>query len=83
MEDKMGAKQVSIRTLPSGEKVRHYPDGKQVLIRERSPLRDRLNARLPFAKARHAELKAKHQHRVAAKRSRALSRGMPPEKIHV
>jgi hypothetical protein len=85
----MGAKKVTIRTLPDGSKVYHHPpdrlhlDGKQVLIRERSPLRDRLNHRLPFDRARHAELKAKHKNKVVAKRQRALSRGMPPEKIHV
>lgn len=28
----MGEKQVSVRTLKSGEKVTHYPGGKQVLV---------------------------------------------------
>jgi hypothetical protein len=85
----MGDKKVTIRTLPSGERVYHHPpdrlhpEGRQVLIRERSPLRDRLDARQPIDKARHAELKAHHQGKAATKRNRALSRGMPPEKIHV
>lgn len=28
----MGAKQPSVRTLATGEKVTHYPDGREVLV---------------------------------------------------
>jgi hypothetical protein len=79
----MGNKQVSIRTLPDGSRVYHHPDGKQFLIREHSPLRERLNARHTTDKARHALLKAKHKVRVAAKKRRMMAKGVPPEKQHI
>lgn len=41
----MGNKRPSVRTLPTGEKVMHYPDGHQKLIVEHSPLRDMLDSR--------------------------------------
>jgi hypothetical protein len=40
----MGEKIPSVRTLPSGEKVIHYPDGNQVLIPSGSPIDDFLDS---------------------------------------
>ena len=76
----MGDKKVSIRTLPDGSKVYHHPDGKQFLIRESSPLRDKLNARVDLDRTRHAALKLAHRTKALAKSWRQRDRGVPPEK---
>lgn len=84
----MGDKRVSIRTLPSGEKVHHHPpddkhpEGKMVLIRETSPLRDRLEAALEDNQRRHEDLQAKHTERIEAKKAEQAAKGLPPEKSH-
>lgn len=83
----MGEKRESIRTLPSGERVRHFPadednpDGKMVLITDVSPMRERLEAEREEKSARHAELKKKHAAALAAKQA-AMAAGdaVPPEK---
>jgi hypothetical protein len=82
----MGEKRPSIRTLPSGERVTHHPpdeahpEGKQVLIRDGSALKDRLDAQLAENKRRHEELKATHADRVETKRADQADKGLPPEK---
>lgn len=83
----MGEKRPSIRTLPSGERVTHHPadevhpDGKMVLIRDGSPLKDRLDANLAENKRRHEELKASHADRVETKRADQQDKGLAPEKM--
>jgi hypothetical protein len=58
----MGDKKVTVRTLPSGEKVEHHPNGDMHLIREGSPLRARLNANLDQDKeASQAMRDVRHQ----------------------
>lgn len=85
----MGDKRISVRTLPSGEKVWHHPpdaahpEGKMVLIREHSPLRERLHAAREENRRRHHELKRHHTHRIAHKRSAQIAKGTPPEKSPV
>jgi hypothetical protein len=76
----MGDKRSSIRTLASGEKVRHLPDGTMHLIREESALRARHNARADEHRARHRELKDAHAQRVQAKVVRSRANGLPGEK---
>ena len=82
----MGEKRVSIRTLPSGERVRHsppeaqHPQGRMYLIRDSSPLRDMLDAQLEQDKARHEELKAVHAERIAVKKQMQQAKGLSPEK---
>lgn len=82
----MGEKRTSMRTLPSGERVMHeppcdaHPDGKQTLIRDCSPLRDKLNDMHAEHRQRHGELKALHHERIAVKRAAQQAKGLPPEK---
>jgi hypothetical protein len=82
----MGDKRVSIRTLPSGERVRHFPpdkehpEGRMNLIQDTSPLRDKLDAAQEDNERRHQELQAVHRERIEAKKQRQQERGLPPEK---
>lgn len=82
----MGDKRPSVRTLPSGEKVMHHPpceehpEGKLVLIRDCSPLRDKLDEMLGDHQERHDELKAIHGQRIAAKQAVQQAKGLPAEK---
>lgn len=84
----MGEKRASIRTLDSGEKVRHFPpddqhpEGKMVLLRETSPLRDRLEAALEDNQRRHEALQAAHMERIETKKADQAAKGLPPEKSH-
>lgn len=84
----MGDKRISTRTLPSGERVHHFPpdeqhpEGKMVLLRETSPLRDRLEAQLEDNQRRHEALQAVHMERIEAKKSDQAAKGLPPEKSH-
>lgn len=85
----MGDKRISVRTLPSGERVFHHPpdaahpEGKQVLIRGTSPLRERLHARHDEHRRRHHELHHAHTHRINHKRSAGAAKGLPSEKSPV
>lgn len=85
----MGDKRPSVRTLDSGEKVTHFPaddvhpDGKMVLIRETSPLKERLDAQLEENQRRHEAIKQDHLDRIAVKRADQQGKGLPPEKSHV
>lgn len=82
----MGDKRVSIRTLPSGEKVQHHPpdhrhpDGMLVLIREGSALRDKLHHQRDEKRARHAEIHEGHRQRIVAKVAAQQAKGLPGEK---
>ena len=82
----MGNKRPSTRTLPSGEKVRSlppspgHPEGHEVLIRDSSPLRERLDARKEDNQRRHAVLAARHAERVEVKRAAQAEKGLAPEK---
>lgn len=79
----MGTKRISIRTLPDGSKVKHHPpdeqhpDGKLVLIRETSPLRDRLEAQMEDNERRHRQLKDRQARRLQAKKDRQQNKGRP------
>lgn len=82
----MGDKKISIRTLPSGERVTHsppddlHPEGRMDLIADVSPLRDRLNAAREDHQARHAELKVTHTEAIALKKADQQAKGLPEEK---
>lgn len=82
----MGEKRVSIRTLPSGERVNHFPpderhpEGKQVLIRDGSPLKDRLIARRSHRKLRHGAIHQGHIDRIKVKVASQKAKGLPAEK---
>lgn len=82
----MGEQRISKRTLGSGEQVLHHPpddahpDGKQVLIREGSPLKDRLDASLADNQAAHQELMAAHTERIEVKKASQAAQGLPPDK---
>lgn len=82
----MGDKRVSTRTLPSGETCLHHPpddqhpDGKLVLVRDCSPLRDKINDTRDEKKSRHDDLNAVHEVRINNKLARHKAKGLPPEK---
>jgi hypothetical protein len=86
----MGDKRVSIRTLPSGEKVRHYPpdeahpEGKMMLTADTpSPLCERLDNAIPGCMTRQGEQQAALQARIAIKQAAEQAAGVPPEKTVV
>lgn len=85
----MGDKRPSVRTLETGEKVTHYPaddahpDGKMVLLRDTSVLKERLEAELEEKQRRHEAIKQDHLDRVEVKRADQRAKGLPPEKSHV
>lgn len=72
----MGAKKPSVRTLPSGEKVTHYPDGTQVLIPGPSTLTSYLDGAEAAMQAANAELAQKRMAMVTEKRD-SLDAGNP------
>lgn len=82
----MGDKRVSVRTLPSGEQVNHYPpderhpDGKQVLIPGPSPLKARLLAARAHRKLRHGAIHQGHLERIKVKVALQKAKGVPAEK---
>lgn len=82
----MGEKRVSIRTLDDGTMVRHsppddeHPEGRMDLVTETSPLREELLVRRDDNKARHEELKAIHEQRIAARKAAQREKGLPAEK---
>jgi hypothetical protein len=69
----MGDKKPSIRTLPSGEKVMHYPDGSQRLMPQNKAARF-LAANREDTDRQSAELDSRLLDAVAAKRE-ALDAG--------
>lgn len=79
----MGDKRVSVRTLPSGEKVTHHPDGHQELIRDRSPLREKLAAKRDHKKHHHGLIHQAHLLRIERKQHRQRRKGLPSEKSPV
>jgi hypothetical protein len=79
----MGDKQPSVRTLASGEKVRHHPDGTQVLIHD-DTRRSRVHDRQQELEDAHAALNEVHLAAVDAKRVRqAAGRPIPHDKRSV
>jgi hypothetical protein len=83
----MGAKRVSVRTLPSGEKVTHYPpddahpEGKMVLLSApENNLRQRLADQLPTNRAECDRIKQELFDRIEVKRTAQEEHGVPPEK---
>jgi hypothetical protein len=76
----MGDKRISIRTLPSGERVTHYPDGHQELIRDRSPVRERLAGKREHKRRHHDAIHQEHLRRIMFKRHRQRAKGLPHEK---
>lgn len=82
----MGEKRPSIRTLPSGERARHlppdelHPEGQLVLIRDGSPLLDRIKARHAENSRRVVLLGAARQRNLHRKRARLEAGQVPPEK---
>ncbi len=77
----MGKKRTSTRTLPSGEKVEHRPDGTQHLI---APPAGSLRERLAEAMASHREqavaLREEAVAKIEAKRADQADKGLLPEK---
>lgn len=82
----MGEKRVSVRTLPSGERVTDFPpdaahpEGHQELIRDRSPLRERLMVKRDKKVQRHQAIQQNQLRKIEIKRGRQQVRGFPPEK---
>lgn len=76
----MGDKRVSVRTLPDGSKVTHSPDGTMVLIRDRSPLRERLAGKRDHKKHRHAQIHQNHLQRIDLKKHSQRRKGLSSEK---
>lgn len=82
----MGDKRVSVRTLPSGEQVNHYPpdprhpDGKQVLIPGPSALKERILAARSHRKVRHLAIHQGHIDRIKVKVASQKAKGLPAEK---
>lgn len=73
--------------LDSGEKIiqnppdDQHPDGKKILIKESSPMRDKLNGLLEDHKAQHAEIHQGNRDRLVAKQEKqAAYPAVPPEK---
>lgn len=70
------ARGATVRTLDSGEKVKHFladerhPEGRKVLIPGASPLRERLLAECADAEAAHTELAERDHHRRCQARER-------------
>lgn len=79
----MGDKRVSVRTLPDGSKVTHSPDGTMVLIRDRSPLRERLAATRDTKKQRHVLIHQRHLQRIELKKHTQRRKGLASEKSPV
>lgn len=71
----MGEKRPSVRTLETGEKVTHYPDGRQVLL-PRNSLADTLNDQAEEQKAASIEQREALVEAAAEKRE-ALAHGTP------
>ena len=65
----MGAKKPTIRTLPSGEKVTHYPSGEQVLV-PTNTMANLLGAQEQDMEKASAELREANLARVEEKRER-------------
>lgn len=82
----MGDKRTSVRTLPDGYQVTHspsdtaHPEGRMDLIRNRSPLRERLAATRAAKEKRHDAIKQRHLKRIEVKKLRQKAKGLPPEK---
>lgn len=76
----MGDKQPSVRTLETGEKVTHYPDGTQVLLPANN-LADALGAQTQQQETASAELRNVLVDAATTKRE-ALASGnpVPPDK---
>jgi hypothetical protein len=76
----MGDKRPSVRTLPDGSRVTHNPDGTMYLIRDRSPLREKLAGQREQKKKRHGLIHQAHLRRIEFKRHRQRIKGLPHEK---
>jgi hypothetical protein len=85
----VGDKRISIRTLPTGEKVEHHPsdhrhpDGKLVLIPGICPLKERHANMLGRHREHQRTLREGHQARALTKRELQRRGGIPAEKRHV
>lgn len=83
----MGDKRPSVRTLPDGYRVTHHPpdeahpDGKMVLLRGQSRLRQRMREAHPEHRKAHKQLADRHTELVERKRaSLAAHPAVPPSK---
>lgn len=82
----MGEKKETIRTLASGEKVRHlppddrHPHGKMILVPGPCPVRRKLHHKLDEHKLRSAGLRAAHRRKLEHKQARMDAKGFPKEK---
>lgn len=74
----MGNKRNSIRTLADGSKATHKPDGTMYLIRDRSPLREKLAAAREKKQRRHEAIHARHLQRIEVKKNK--QQDLPNEK---
>jgi hypothetical protein len=72
----MGEKRPSVRTLPSGERVTHHPDGNQVLIPSESAVSNFLDSNEEALQAANDRLTQDRLAAVAAKRQ-SLDAGTP------
>lgn len=72
----MGDKRPSVRTLPTGEKVTHYPDGHQVLIPGIGPIDALLDSQEGVLHQASADLAEKRMSTIVEKQD-ALDAGNP------
>ena len=73
----MGKSRVTVRTLASGERVRHYPSGDRVLIHENSVVEGQLEGEEYTARWLDAE-KQYRRHRAVEKKVEKLVAGSVP-----
>lgn len=82
----MGKKRVSYRTLPDGIRARHTPPdeqnpgGRLEIVREGSPLRERILARRPLVKSMLSDIRENHRKRVDFKLALQRKGDVPPDK---
>ena len=80
----MGDKRPSVRTLPDGYQVTHYPpddkhpSGKMVLCAGQSRLRERLLAAHPAHREAHTKIKERHYKLVERKRASLVAHPSVP-----
>lgn len=82
----MGEKRVSVRTIQGGWRVKDFPpdaehpNGHQELIRDRSPLREKLLATRDIKRERHGVIHQHHLQAIEFKKAVQQVNGLPPEK---
>lgn len=82
----MGKKRVSVRTTKDGIRARHYPpdethpDGRLVMLRDTSPLREMLKSGRHAAHIQLMQLRDRHRQRIVFKKAKLTQDGIPSDK---